>query len=80
LDADWRDDLKLVSDAVSVGDVRGCEGSECGVSFAFDETGSIVIASELMVPTLRVVTHSMTLCVIRDVVHAVRLCNPQEPD
>jgi hypothetical protein len=26
-----------------------------------------------MVPTLRVVTHSMTLCVIRDVARAVRL-------
>src|SRR4051812_15223813 len=33
-----------------------------------------------MVPTLRVVTHSMTLCVIRDVAHAVRLCGPQETD
>jgi hypothetical protein len=32
----------------------------------------------LMVPTLRVVTPLMTLCVIRDVAHAVRLCDLQE--
>ena len=38
------------------------------------------IASKLMVPTLRVVTQSMTLCVIRDVAHAVRLCGPQKKD
>jgi hypothetical protein len=34
----------------------------------------------LMVPTLRVVTHSMMLCVIQNVVHAVRLCDPREMD
>ncbi|SER76387.1 hypothetical protein SAMN03159444_04982, partial [Pseudomonas sp. NFACC02] len=33
------------------------------------------IASKLIVTTLRVVTHSMTLCVIRDVAHAVRRCD-----
>jgi hypothetical protein len=31
-----------------------------------------------MVPTLRVVTQSMTLCVIRDVAQAVRVCGPKK--
>jgi hypothetical protein len=35
---------------------------------------TVRVPSLLMVPTLRVVTHPMTLCVIRDVAHAVRLC------
>jgi hypothetical protein len=35
-------------------------------------------AALLMVPTLRVVTHSMTLCVIWDVAHAARLRHSQE--
>jgi hypothetical protein len=34
----------------------------------------------LIVPSLRVVTHSMTLCVIRDKAQAVRLCDPQEAE